>query len=137
MTIREVMPMSEVKRQDNKSFRLPDNLAEEMDILIGTHGFTSRSEIAKQAIREYIDKHRPATQTQLPRYERINADSTGIKIFDRTLEGNKLVHVSISPIGIYCDHCETETCEHVKYALTQTDVQDIIKQKKKEGWKLP
>jgi hypothetical protein len=84
-----------------------------------------------------LDKYREIEQNITTHLERINTDSTGIKIFDRQLTGNRLVHVTFTPQGIKCDHCETDNCEHVKYALTQTNVQEILKEKKKEGWNLP
>ena len=34
--------------------RIPESLAEEVDRLIGKHGFTSRAEIAKEALRRVL-----------------------------------------------------------------------------------
>jgi|GEM_PF-1565800 len=45
------------RRSDNKGIRLPDELAAEMDEWIGKRGFRSRAEVAKVAIREFLDKN--------------------------------------------------------------------------------
>jgi len=37
--------------------RLPKDLADEMDKLIGTHGYRTRAEIAKEAIRKFLFRH--------------------------------------------------------------------------------
>jgi len=131
------MFLSDEKKGSNShtTLSIPQDLLNEMDKFVGTQGFRSKAEIAKQAIREYLD--RQYLKEGLPPFERINADASGIKIFDRKLIGNKLVHVIFTPKGIYCDYHETDDCEHVKYALEQPDVKQILKEKKKEGWKLP
>jgi hypothetical protein len=104
-----------------------------MDILIGKHGFRSRAEIAKEAIRALLKTY----PKELPRFYRINGDATGVSIFDRELTGSdKGVHVSIRPTGIICDFHQTSNCEHVKFALGLSDVQEMIKKRQKEGWKL-
>jgi Arc/MetJ-type ribon-helix-helix transcriptional regulator len=122
-------------RDDNKSFRLPDNLAYEMDKLIGKHGFTSRAEIAKQAIREYLDKHYTTyKELKPPPLEHFNMDSNGAKILDRQLR--EVVQVLITPKGITCEHCKTDECIHINFALTCPDIIEVIEKRRKEGWKL-
>lgn len=131
-----LLVMSQKKqRDDHNTVRLPESLTNDMDKLIGTRGFTSRAEIAKQAIRDYLDRIRLQTP-QLPRFERINADSSGVLIFDRQLTGNRSVHISFKPTGIKCDYHGSSTCEHVRFALEQSDVQKIVRQKQKEGWNI-
>jgi len=71
----------------------------------------------------------------LPRFEKINAGLKGVLIHDRQLE--KSVDVYIRPEGITCSHHETDHCEHIDFALSLSEVQDIIRKKRKEGWKLP
>ncbi len=120
---------------DYTTVRLPNDLVKEMDVLIGVKGFKSRGEIVKEAIRDLMSKYQ-VEKPQLPRFERINGDATGVLIYDRELKGNKAVHVSIKPNGIKCDFHDANDCEHVKYALELADVQDLIRKKRKEGWKL-
>jgi len=131
--------MSETNQKDCISMRVPLSLVEIMDKYVGHRGFTSRAEVLKQAVREFENNNpHPTTQdNNKEKLDHINIDRTGVKIFDRQLIGNRLVHVSITPQGITCDYCETNNCEHTKYALTLPDVQKMITQKKKDGWNLP
>ena len=84
-----------------------------------------------------LDKYRESEQKITLYLDRINTDSSGIKIFDRKLTGNRLVHVSFTPNGVICDYHNSSTCEHVEYALEQPDVKEIIRERRKEGWNLP
>ena len=115
------------------NIKIPNELIVNVDCLIGKYGYKSRGEIVKTALREFLVKY----EKPEPRLERINSDSSGIKIFDRKIPRNRLVHVTFTPDGIQCDYHKSNTCEHVEFALEQADVQEIIKEKKKEGWNLP
>jgi len=41
------------------TLKIPQQLADEIDALIGKHGFTSRAEIAKEAIRRLLEQYLP------------------------------------------------------------------------------
>ncbi|NLB77215.1 MAG: ribbon-helix-helix protein, CopG family [Crenarchaeota archaeon] len=118
------------QRDDNKGFRLPESIAQEMDKLIGTHGFTSRAEIAKQAIREYLEKIRSEENLHM-----VNHGDNGVKVRDTKL--GRVADIQITPNGIYCPVCDASNCEHIRFALMQPDIQKIVTKKRKEGWKLP
>jgi hypothetical protein len=70
-----------------------------------------------------------------PRFQKLNSDENGVKIWDSRL--HKTAEVFFKPSGIRCMLDETSNCEHVYFALTFPDVRAIIKAKRKEGWKLP
>ena len=72
----------------------------------------------------------------LPRFDRINGDASGVLIYDRELKETKSVHVSVKPNGVKCDFHQTDNCEHVKFALSLPDVQEMIRKRRKEGWKI-
>ncbi|MDR2700313.1 MAG: hypothetical protein LBC12_05860 [Nitrososphaerota archaeon] len=86
-----------------------------------------------------LDKYREIEQKTaekfLSRFEHINVDSNGVKILDRQLK--EVVQIRIKQDGIYCEHDETDECEHIKYALELEEVRKIVIQKRKEGWNLP
>ena len=42
---------------DHVTVKLPKELVEEMDRLIGKHGFRSRGEITKEAVRDFLRKY--------------------------------------------------------------------------------
>jgi len=51
------MPGHEEGEENYVTVRLPKDLAHEMDRLIGTHGYRTRAEIAKEAIRKFLFRH--------------------------------------------------------------------------------
>lgn len=129
------------QRDDHNTVRLPEDLTDEMDNLLGEHGFRSRAEIAKEAIRELLRKYEKLTRT-LPRLEHYNIDNDGVRILDRTLAtetspNGRIIDVYFKPQGIFCDYDQTACCDHVEFALNIPKVQEIIRElNKKEGWKI-
>jgi hypothetical protein len=95
-------------------------------------GFLHMTDIVTEAVREFLKEQ---GYYPMPRFELINHDENGLKIWDRQLR--RVADVYIKPKGISCTLCEKTNCEHVDYALKQPDVQDIITKKRKEGWELP
>jgi hypothetical protein len=65
----------------------------------------------------------------------LNLDNQGVLIWDPDL--HKAVHIIFSPKGIECEYDETDDCRHVQFALSQSEIQDVIRQRRKEGWNLP
>ena len=51
--------MGELDMSQNEyvTIRIPKNLAKEIDGLIGKFGFTSRAEVVKQAVRNFLEKY--------------------------------------------------------------------------------
>jgi Arc/MetJ-type ribon-helix-helix transcriptional regulator len=122
------------QRDDHNTVRLPEELTDEMDKLIGTHGFRSRAEIAKEAIRAFLEKYQKEI-AQLPRFEHFNMGATGVRISDRKLK--RIADIDFKPEGIYCQLDETNDCEHIQFALTVPEIKAIINKHIKEGWNLP
>lgn len=100
-----------------------------MDKLIGKHGFRSRGEIAKEAVRELLAKYEKSP------FEMLNHDVQGVKVIDRKM--GRVADIQFKPNGIYRPVCDASYCEHIRFALQQPDIQSIIRKKQKEGWKLP
>lgn len=69
------------------------------------------------------------------RFAHFNLDSNGVKIMDKTTK--KLTQIFFKPEGIECGTCFKAECEHIKFALTVDAVKDVIRQKRKENWKVP
>ena len=114
--------------------KIPKDLTDEMDKLIGKHGFRSRGEIAKEAVRQLISSYEKK-EVILPRFEKINSDEAGVKILDRILGDD--VQVYMKPNGIRCGYDRTANCVHVKFALSLPEVQQLVEKHRKDGWKLP
>ncbi len=119
---------------DHITIKIPAELVEEMDRLDKKHGFRGRGEIAKQAIREFLDKYKSELETPLPRFEWINTDPNGVKILDRQIR--EVVQIFIKPKGINCSHDEGTDCEHIQFALSLPQVQEIVQKRRSEGWKI-
>jgi len=111
--------------------RIPAELAKEVDTLIGRKGYTSRAEIVKEAIRNFLEKN--------PQLEHYNLDEYGIRILDpalatRTSPKGRIIDIFFKDKRAFCDYDQSEECKHIVYALGLDIVQEIFRRK---GWKLP
>ena len=50
---------------------------------------------------------------------------------------SRIADIRFSPKGIYCELDESEKCGHIEFALTVPEIKEIIRNKRKKGWKLP
>jgi len=114
--------MIKKERKDKYStIRVPQEFATEIDKLIGAHGFTSRAEIVKEAVRQHLQKYED------PHLSIINHDNKGTKIRDIKL--NQIANIQITSKGSYCPVCDASNCEHIRFTLMQSD---LIKIKRKK-----
>ncbi len=126
------------KKPEFKSISVKEELAESIEKFVKQYpefGYRSISQFMEDATRHHLQELKSQI-VQLPRFEQINSDASGILIYDREIKGNKAVHVSIKPNGIRCDFHQSDTCEHVQFALSLPTVMDLIEKKRKEGWKI-
>ncbi|MCR8488941.1 MAG: ribbon-helix-helix domain-containing protein [Crenarchaeota archaeon] len=119
---------------DHITIKLPKELVEEMDRLIGVKGFRSRGEIAKEAIRQLLNQYKESlTPPQLPLLEHFNISENGVRILDRALANGysrgRIVDVYFKPDCIICEYCGTDNCRHVQFALTIPKVREILSRK--------
>ena len=119
---------------DYTTIKLPNDLVSLMDKLIGKHGFRSRAEIVKDALRELLKQYKTA-EAEMPRFEHFNKGPDGVRITDRQL--HRIAEIRFKPDGIFCELDESDNCEHIEFALTVPEIKEIIRKKRKEGWKLP
>lgn len=123
--------MKEKKEKDDYvTVRIPKDLSDLMDLLLGTYGFRSKAEITKEALRHLLLDY-----VNLPHLQHYNLGDDGVKVVDKKL--NRIVDVFFKPEGIQCGFCGTGDCDHVKFVLGVPSVQVVIRQKRKEGWDLP
>jgi len=118
-------------RKKHVTVKIPIDLIEEVDKLIGKHGFRSRGEIAKEAIRRIIKDYEHTILMPLPRLELVTVDEKGAcmhaKILDRTLQ--RVVDVNINPKP-WCSFCQAGKCEHIDFALSRREKAKEAKQVK-------
>lgn len=117
--------------------RLPRKMLRAIEDFLQTEeakkmGFLHMTDIVTEAVREFLKEQ---GYYPMPRFELINHDENGLKIWDRQL--HRVADIYIKPKGIWCTFCEKGKCNHVDFALKQLDVQEFITKKRKEGWELP
>jgi len=98
------------------------------------YGYRSLTDFVEDAVRRRASELKVFDLT--PRFSHFNLDEHGVKIGDKKL-GLKAIQIYFKPEGIFCEYCGPSSCEHIKYALEQPDIQRIIRKKRLEGWKLP
>jgi len=116
INICDLMPKS-----NHVTIKIPKELIEKIDRLVGKEGFRSRGEIAKVALRNLLDSYK---ELITPALEHFNLDEDGVKIHDRTI--HEYVNVAFKPNGIWCDYCETNDCRHIQFALSVPAIQKVI-----------
>jgi len=88
--------------------------------------YTSIADFIGDAVRRRLEEKR---------FEIFNHDANGVKVTDRKLR--RIAQIYFKPEGIWCDLDGNAKCEHIDFVLRQPDIQENIRKKKNEGWKLP
>jgi len=118
--------------ESHVTVKIPKELVEEMDKLLGRHGFRSRGEIAKEAIRRFMENYKDILEA--PVLADLNLNEHGVQIAE--IQGNKIVGVAQiyfkPPNKVFCEKDESSDCRHVEFALELPEVQEILR---KKGWK--
>jgi len=65
----------------------------------------------------------------------LNLNNDGVWIWDPDL--HKAIQIQFKPEGIQCLRCTKDDCRHIQFAISKTDIQGVIRKRRKEGWKLP
>ena len=134
------MSSEESNSDDYTTVRLPRELMEEIDQIIkrGIRGYKSRSEFIKEAIRKRFEELQAAQPLpKLPSLEHFNVNEEGVRILDRTLStktsSGRIIDVYFKPDSVWCDYCQSNSCQHTKFALGLPAVQELLS---KKGWKI-
>lgn len=98
------------------------------------YGYRSIAQFLEDAGRRRREELK-ASEIEEPRFRKLNADENGVKIWDNKLR--KSADVYFKPNGIRCILDDSSSCEHVYFALSLSEVREIVRSKRKEGWKLP
>jgi hypothetical protein len=127
--------VSILPRPEYRSITVP---ARVYDILYDEYEKQKDELSAKQGIRSfsgYVSYRLNQIVEESTQFSMLNHDARGVKVHDNKL--HLTADVQITPEGIYCPVCDASNCEHIRYALRQPDVLEIVRTKRKEGWKLP
>jgi Arc/MetJ-type ribon-helix-helix transcriptional regulator len=130
------------KEDEYTTVRLPKEIVETIDYIIksGIGSYKSRAEFIKETLRRRFEELKVLAKPQ-PQLEHFNISETGVRILDRTLtngySSGRIIDIYFRPQGVWCEHCHTDNCRHIQYALTIPKIREIIWKKREEGWKLP
>ena len=116
---------------------LKSGLVADIERFIADHpeaGYKSVSDFVQEAVRVRMQEVKKLLPI-FPRFEILNADENGTKVIDRELHA--IAQIYLKPESIWCDVCERHDCVHIRYALNDTEIQKIIRKRRREGWKLP
>ncbi len=138
--VRYYMPVDKYR-----GISLHRDLVGAIEAYIKTHpemGYKSLADFATDAIREKCERLGIfLPKPELPVLEHFNLNDSGVRILDRSLatktSGGKVIDVLFRPEGIWCTHCQADSCRHISFALTVPDIEEVVTKKRKEGWKLP
>jgi hypothetical protein len=127
------MRKTKVEKIDYDFIKIPEDLSAEIDRIVGTHGYRSRSEVVKDAVRRLLSDY---GIPQRPHMEHFNVNENGVQILDHDIEPprGRLIMVYFTPEKIVCEYDNSSDCRHVKFALSLPEVEDILS---KKGWKIP
>lgn len=132
--------MSSRKKPSYVTIKIPKELTDKVDRLVGKEGFTSRGEVAKVALRKLLDNYKDIIS--VPVLVHFNLDEDGVKIRDLSLTTSNsphglIVDIAFKPKGIWCGYCETNDCRHIQFALSVPAIQKVIRKRIRDGWNLP
>jgi len=121
------------------------DLVDAIEEYIKTHpkmGYGSIADFTTDALRKECERQGILLpKPELPKLEHFNLGDSGVRILDRSLANHttsgKIVDIFFKPKGIWCTHCMTDSCRHIDFALSVPSIQEVVVQKRREGWKLP
>jgi len=118
--------------------RLPKDMLKAVEEFLETEqakkmGFLHITDVATEAVREFLKSHGYYPLEE--RFQIINHDANGVKVFD--LQKRMVADVYIKPKGIWCILCEKDSCEHIDFVLRDSNTQNFVRKKRREGWNLP
>jgi hypothetical protein len=124
-----------------RGITLQRELVDKIEEYVKAHpemGYTSLADFVADAVREKCAELKILVpEPQLPPIEHFNIDEDGVRILDRTLTDGtsrgRIIDVYFKPDEVYCEYCQATNCQHVKFALTIPEVQEILT---KKGWKI-
>ena len=99
-------------------------------------GLEQDTEVIRALITWYYNLNKDELSGPPKTMYHINLNDKGVLVWDPDLR--KAVQLYFSKQGITCQEDEeTDSCKHVMFALSKPDIQEVIRTRKKEGWKLP
>jgi hypothetical protein len=127
------MPITE--KSEKLNVHLKGEVADKFKRIKTFLGLEQDTEVIRTLITWYYNEHQTELLGPPKSMWHINLNLEGVLIWDPDI--HKAVQIKFSPKGICCLHDENDKCRHIQFALSKSDIQDVIRQRRKEGWKLP
>lgn len=119
--------------QDFRGVSLKRGLVGEVEKVVAENKeYKNISDFIHEAVRLRLQEVR---KNNPPRFEHFNINDNGVRITDRKI--GMIAEIYFKPQGIFCDLDKSNSCEHIDFALQVPEIQEIIRRRIKEGWKLP
>lgn len=95
-------------------------------LLIKEHmGLKNDTEVLRSLINWYWKQHEEELR---PRLEHFNFNEQGMLVLDRNL--NSIIQLYFKTDKIWCEHCKSTGCQHVEFALSLPEVQEMLRSTK-------
>ena len=119
-----------------RGITLQKELVNVVEQYITTHpetGYKSLADFITDAVRKRCEELKILVPTSLepPILEHFNVNQDHVTVIDR--KRRMFADVYFRNNRVYCELCEKETCEHVKYTLNLQKVQKALQEK---GWRI-
>jgi Arc/MetJ-type ribon-helix-helix transcriptional regulator len=123
------------KEQSFRGVSLKRDLVEQVEAFIKEYReYKSVADFVHEAVRVRMQEVRKSYEN-VATYTKLNSDDNGVKIWNN--RKRESVDIYFTAKGIRCSVDQTDTCEHIMYALSLPEVREIVRKHRKEGWKLP
>lgn len=126
-------------RSKYRGLTLQRELIDRIEEYIKAHperGYKSLADFVTEAVRKRCEELKVLMpMPELPPLEHFNLCEHGVRILDRTLanktSGGRIIDVYFKPEGVWCEHCQSSDCYHIKFALKIPHAKEFLS---KHGW---
>jgi hypothetical protein len=128
------MPI-EMDKTEKLNVQLKGEVADKFKRIKTFLGLEQDTEVIRSLITWYYNEHQKDLAGPPKSMWHLNLNAEGVLIWDPDIR--EAVQIHFTPKGILCVHDETSNCKHIQFAISKPDIQEVIRRRRKEGWKLP
>lgn len=125
----------EMDKTEKLNVQLKGEVADKFKRIKALLGLEQDTEAIRALITWYYNEHQEELTGPPKSMWHLNLNAEGVLVWDPIL--HKAVQIRFTPKGIQCVDDEKDRCMHIQFALSKPDIQEVIRKRRKEGWKLP
>jgi hypothetical protein len=114
---------------------LKGNTADRFRRIKSMLGLEQDTEVIRALITWYYNQHEKELTGPPKTMWHLNLNDDGVLVWDPDVSEG--VQINFKRDGIHCLYCGKDDCRHIQFAISKTDIQGVIRKRRKEGWKLP